>query len=379
MSIQVVRNTRMWVSTATGASPSYTPANTHEIEIQPDFSFSQDNNSTDITVEEAGAKPTRGTERFNDSLNPADWSFTTYLNPFIDPDNADKVITPDAMIWNALATDLAYDIDTPEGVSGNVTNMLVNFKNNSAHVLGKFDLIFHVDNVWYKITDCQAGSASINVDIADLGMIAWSGQGKLLLPLASAPFDPAVDTRGYTPAMLAAPYIENRLTTMLVTDNDSGTSYNIPITGANIDISNNITFLTPNSLSRVDRPVASYTGNFDVSGSLEAYLRNNATGDGGTAELLADMLDSSKVQNSYTIAICMGGRYNSPSPGVVLVLKTAHLSIPSVTTADLLTTSIDIKGIPTDLGAGDEVYLGMSPIYTTSIIDTLIATGDGNP
>ena len=376
MSIQILRNTRMWISTATGDSPAYTPTNTHEIEIQSDYSFSQDNNSTDITVDEAGERPTRGSERFNDSLNPADWSFTTYLNPYIE---TGTVQTPDSMLWNALATDEPYDLATDPGASGNATNFLVKFLNNSAHVLGKFDLIFHVDNVWYKITDCQVGTASISVDISDLGKIAWSGQGKLLLPLTSAPFDPATAARGYTPAMLAAPYIENKLTTLVVTDNNASKSYSVPITGATIDINNNVTFLTPDSLSRVDRPVASYTGTFDVSGSLDAYLRTNSTGLGGTAELLADMLDSSEVQNSFTIAICMGGRYTVPSPGVVLVMKSAHLSIPSVSTADVLTTSIDIKAIPTELDTGDEIYLGMSPVYTTALIDDLIELGDADP
>jgi len=374
--IQVVRDTRLWVSTATGASPTYSPSNTWEIEIQNDFSFSQDNNTSDITVEEGGAAPARGSKRFNDSLNPADWSFATYLQPYSSTAYS-AVTTPDAIMWHSLASSAPFDLATAEGVSGNDVNMLVNFVGNSVHVLNKFDLIFNVDNVWYKITDCQAGSAAINVDITDLGMVTWTGQGTTLIPLTSAPFDPATDTTVYTAEALSAPYIENRLTTMVVINNDGSVAYEVPITSANLDINNNITYLTPTTLARLDKPVASYTGNFDVSGTLEAYLRTNATGDGGTAELLEDMLAASSVTNSYTIAICMGGRYNQPSPGVVLVMDLAHLSIPTIDTGDMLTTSIEMKGIPSDFSAGDEVYIGMSPVYTDTIIETLITTGDG--
>jgi hypothetical protein len=376
--IQIVRDTRLWVSTQTGDSPVYAPANTWEIEIQNDFSFSQDNNSSDITVEEAGAVPTRGSKRFNDSLNPADWSFATYLQPhYSTPDLA--IITPDRVMWNSLATALAYDLTTPEGASANDVNFLVKFVNNQSHVLAKFDLIFNVDNVWYKITDCQAGSAAVSVDISDLGMVTWTGQGTTLTPLASAPFDPETETTVYTAETLAAPYIENRLTTMIVTDNVSGDSYDIPITAADIEINNNITYVTPNTLARLDSPVSSFTGTFEVSGSLEAFLRTNATGDGGTAELLEDMLADSAVQNSFTVAIVMGGNYATPEPGVVLVLKTAHLNLPTISTGDLLTTTIEFKGIPSSLSAGDEVFIGMSPTYTDTQINLLITTGDGKP
>lgn len=374
--IQIVRDTRLWVSTQTGDSPVYSAANTFEIEIQNDFSFSQNNNASDITVEEAGAAPTRGSKRYNDSLNPADWSFATYLQPYYSTPDA-GIVTPDAVLWHSLATAEAYDLTDASGASSNATNMLVKFVENSVHVLTKFDLIWNVDNVWYKITDCQVGSAGLDVDISNLGMVTWTGQGKELIPLASAPFDPDTETATYTAETLAAPYIENRLTTLLVTDNTSATTYEIPITGASLEINNNITYLTPTTLARLDKPVASYTGTFDVTGSLEAYLRTDAVNN-GTAELLADMLAAGYVESSFSIAICMGGRYATASPGVVVVLKTAHVSIPTVDTGDLLTTTIDVKGIPTSLEAGDEVYIGFSPIYTSTIIDTLISTGDGH-
>jgi hypothetical protein len=376
MSIQITRNTRMWVSTATGTTPVYTPQNTWEVEVQDDFSFSQSNNSSDISVTEAGPKPTRGTDRYNDSLAPADWNFSTYLQPYLSS-LLGGVATPDFQLWHSLAS--PNDIDTTvadDGVEINDTNMLLTFKENSAHVLNKFDLLFHVDNVWYKVTDCQVGTAAISVSIEDLGMVAWSGQGKDLTPLAAAPFDES-DTTTYSAEMLSAPYIENKLTTLVVINNATGVSYDIPVTGGNVDINNNITYLTPNTLSRLDKPVASFTGSFDVSGTLEAYLRTNATGLGGTAELLAEMIATNAVKNSFTIAICMGGKNVKASPGVVIVIKNAHLGIPTIGKDDLLTTSIELKALPTELSAGDEVYLGFSPTFTSTIIDRLIATGDG--
>jgi hypothetical protein len=57
----------------------------YKIPIQEGFSFSQATNASEVTLSEmestAGASR-RGRRMFNDSLAPAEWSFTTYLRPF---------------------------------------------------------------------------------------------------------------------------------------------------------------------------------------------------------------------------------------------------------------------------------------------------------
>ena len=57
-------------------------ANTFRIGVLDGYSFSQGSESTDVTINEAGATPNRGSKRFNDSLPPAEWSFGTYVRPF---------------------------------------------------------------------------------------------------------------------------------------------------------------------------------------------------------------------------------------------------------------------------------------------------------
>jgi len=59
-----------------------TAANTFRIGVLDGYSFSQGSESTDVMISEAGATPSRGSKRFNDSLPPAEWSFATYVRPF---------------------------------------------------------------------------------------------------------------------------------------------------------------------------------------------------------------------------------------------------------------------------------------------------------
>ena len=57
-----------------------------EIPVLDGFSFSQATNSSEITLaemESVGGVSRRGRRAFNDSLAPAEWSFSTYVRPFI--------------------------------------------------------------------------------------------------------------------------------------------------------------------------------------------------------------------------------------------------------------------------------------------------------
>lgn len=388
MTVQLLRNTRLWVSTAAN-NASITPQNTWEVLIQDDFSFNQDSNTTDIGLNEAGPRPTRGSKRFNDSLNPADWNFSTYLRPYLDAARGNVVLTPDYALWHSLASGSELDISNTNGVQANDTNMLVKFEDNQYHELAKLNLYYLVDTQWYQIEEVQINQAELSVDIDGIGLTAWTGQGTRVTPLSAAPF--AHTTPDYTlpdTVFNSAAYIRNKLTTLFVRDNgatsgepdiNKGNTYNIPITGGSVTINNNITYLTPSTLSRLDVPIGSFTGTFEVTGSLEAYLRTKeqATDQDTSANLLSQLNAARDITNSFQLGIAMGGDSAAGQPAVVIVLPRAHLSIPTIETADVLGTTIEFKGIGEALDSGDEVFLGMSPQYTTAQIQSLIQQGDG--
>ena len=372
MSVQLLRNTRIFVSTVT---TGFSKVNTQEILVQDDISWGQDSNSTDITLNEAGPKPTRGSQRFNDSLNAAEWSFSTYILPY---DDAGKQILPDYLLWYGLSTGGALNLAGTTGAYQNDTNFLVNFKDNAYHELAMLNIFILTDGAWSVIKNCQVGQAEVNVDIDDIGRVTWSGNGTRLETLATQPFDPktiGIDDVMY--AKLQSSYIKNKLTVLQLKNNAaSGKTYDIPITGGSFTMNNNVTYLTPNVMSRVDVPIGSFTGSFELTGSLTAYLNDKAN---GSIQLYKDLVADLKSVNDFEIAIILGGSYATARPGAVLVAKHAHLNIPSIETDDVLGTSIEFKAIPSTMEAGDEGYLGFSSKYTTTSITKLISTGDGKP
>lgn len=384
MSINLSRNTRLFVSTV---ETGFTNANTFEIPIQEGYSLSQSVTSSDVTLMEAGDAPIRGTKRFNDAMDPPEWSFTTYITPYVGnaTNAASKIFLPDMLMWQGIAVRKggAMDFETATSrVHGTTSQLNVSFADNGAHVLTELFLFFKIDNAWYKLHKCQVNQAEISIDIENLGTVAWSGQATRLELLSAAPaffagvageYDATTTAAGYTAIPANRKYVLNKLTTVTlesdVAPGGSGPNdnYKIPVTGANVTINNNISYVTPAVLSEVDTPVASFTGAFEVTGSLSAYLRmtSGATGASGSEyganDLMSHMLTASnlaKVTNTSNIVISMGGTAVGDAK-CVITIPTAHLSVPNISVDDVVSTEIEFKGIPSSasLVSGTEVSL----------------------
>lgn len=373
--INLSRNTRLWVSTVTSG---HNNANTFEVPIQEDYSLSQSTSTSDVTAEEAGPTPTRGAKRFNDSLEPVSWSFSTYINPFMQGTN---VLMPDVLMWEGLAvghsTNAVDFTDVASPVHTDGSKFTVGFEGNSAHVLRRLYMYFLIDNTMYLVEGAQVGQAEISMDISDIAQVAWSGEALEYNPIPTPAFatatgdvyDPAsilTDTFVAIPANKE--YLVNKLTIMdLNADVAPGTddNYDIPITGGSITINNNVTYLTPSTLAEVDKPIGSFTGSFMVTGSVDAYLRDrNGTGTTaspyGSAELLAHMLSTgaNSVTNAANLVLNIGGK-TTGAPGAVITIPTGHLSVPDFSTDDIVSSTMEIMGIPSasDLTSGTEVFL----------------------
>lgn len=373
MSVSLLRNTRLWVSSVTSG---FTDANTQEILIGDDLSFSQGASETDITVSEAGATPTRGSKRFIDAINPVDWSFSNYILPVADTVTPFNISTPDSLLWQSLSTGSALNLGVNDGgVYQNASNQVVSFVDSSYHELYKINIFMFVDGVWYRISGAQVDTAEIATDIADIAKVSWKGYGLLLTPLGSQPFDPAVI--GISDAEFLAyqnSYIKNKLSILDIKDNSDAQVFGgVAITGATITISNNITYLTPTTLSRVDRPIGSFTGALDISGSLQCYLDTKS---GGSSALWQKIVNASGSVNSFEINLTIGGKYATAAPGLIFKLPKAQLSVPELQSADVLGLNINFKGQGSTLTSGDEVVIGMSPNFTTTTIGKFIQFGD---
>lgn len=132
-----------------------------------------------------------------------------------------------------------------------------------------------------------------------------------------------------------------------------GTTYTVPITGGSLTIDNNVTFLTPEELGVVNRPIDHFTGTRSISGTVTAYLNTGHINTAGLLNLLANDLGS--VNNSFEISLSVGG---TNPPYVEFEVGTAQLSIPTVVTEDIMSTEVTFIGQgSTGLEATDEIVV----------------------
>jgi hypothetical protein len=406
-----------------------TACNTFRIGVLDGYSFSQGSESTDVTISEAGAAPNRGSKRFNDSLPPAEWSFGTYVRPFKHGAASWRASGTFDMVenilWSALAGTGLSDatgsaIATSTGTTGGA---LVDFLESDVHELMKLSIFFVLENTTYRLNDCQVNSAEIDFSIDGIAQISWSGNATTIDQVETAIEDPSkhqieafdadgsgtthtsasTDTfaEGYNFADNVGPqdadYLRNKLSSLyLDTDAQGGgkasgglddRTYDINITGGSISIQNNITYVTPETIGIVDKPIGSFSGSRSISGTLNMYLDNKSN---GSNQLLSDLSDANDlVSNIFDLRLYMGvagavgsdgdamGSDDFTAPGVEFNLPKAQLSIPAIEVADLISVSVEFMAHGTDLLTGDEMkvkYLGS----TTHSQTGYAATGSGD-
>ena len=132
------------------------------------------------------------------------------------------------------------------------------------------------------------------------------------------------------------------------------TSYQVALTGGNLTISNNISYLTPEELGKVNQPIEHVTGTRTVTGSLTCYLGSSDIATNKVADLFKDLVaDNNTVINKFAITLQVGG--TATGPKVELSLPTAHLEIPSHSIEDVISVETNFHGLGSGVGEGDEM------------------------
>ena len=155
--------------------------------------------------------------------------------------------------------------------------------------------------------------------------------------------------------------------------NNTGTTnlgqYGLTLTGGNITVSNNITFLTPETIGSVNEPFAHVTGARSVSGTINCYLGLDSTGSAANIGTSTDFfLDANTdaaraiVTNQFELEIDIGG---GTAPNVVFDMDNVHMEIPQINVEDTIQVEIPFHALPSTVVATDEItkirYTGVTP------------------
>lgn len=360
-------------------------ANIWEIPVLNGYSFTQTTNSSTITVSEmsncaGGGTSRRGQRVFNDSLSPAEWSFDVYLRPTLVAGTPNKMFAVEEALWANMAAVNAYTSGTTSwaaGVTRTATELDFDFADSNSTLLGTFELYFVLggskvsglnytasdQTTIYQVTECVVNEATINFEIDGIAMVSWSGMGKQIIELANFDATGAIRT-GITSN---SNMIRNRLTCLDLTTAGTGgfaAAYDLTLTGGSITISNNITFVTPETIGIVNVPLGHITGTRSVSGNFTCYLDEKTN---SSIDLMEDLLlATSVVTNSFGAKFYLGGKAGTDmptGPGVLFDMPNCHLEIPSINADDIIAVEVNFTALPTTIGDADEIakirYVGV--------------------
>ena len=371
MSLLFSRNTKVYIEK---------DSRIWEVPVLDGFSFSQGTNNTEVTLNEAvdtNGKSKRSRKLFNDSYAPAEWSLSTYIRPFASVpgatdgwqasgNNAD-IHAVEEVLWACLVSKPTFtpsvastsDASWSKGIINETGSMTVGFKDSEIPDLGTFNLYFESPTTSgglkrYKLTGCCVNEASVDFDIDGIATINWSGFSKTLEDDGGSSLsgtfikEKISDTNNF---------IRNRLTSMTLSSSISGSSlsYQAVLTGGNITFTNNLTFLTPETIGKINQPTAHVVGTRSISGSFSCYLDSGAVsaGQGNVADLFEDIIDANQViTNSFDMDISIGGGTGNR---VEVSLPRCHLEIPTHSIDDVISLEVNFHALGTDIESTDEV------------------------
>lgn len=224
MAVNLIRNSRVFFTTNVdsagnvrlGYTPSgvklsnnsnpFTTGNTFEIQVLEGLTFTQNTASDTVTLNETGDAPNRGQRSFNTALEPVDFSFSTYVRPYLksvvtrtgEYFDGGNVTCEERFLWNAFAS--ADAIGAPDGTTFDVgsdasgsktawfedeTKARLSLEKSNKNQLQKFGLIIAFSDQVYVIDNCAMDTATIDFGIDQIAAIQWAGKGTLIRAISN--------------------------------------------------------------------------------------------------------------------------------------------------------------------------------------------------
>jgi hypothetical protein len=299
----------------------------------------------------------------------------------------------------------------------------------------KLSIYFALENTTYRLNQAQINQAEIDFSIDGIAQITWSGNATTIDQVSEVSEDPSLavefttaDQGADSAAILSAvtlnanstaladrtdnceefnyvdttgpsdaDYLRNKLSSLFLNTASQGggkdsqgldaKNYAINITGGSLTIANNVTYVTPETIGVVDKPIGSFTGARVVNGSLTMYLDNKSN---GSNDLLSDLAAATDlVSNAFDMRLYMGVAFNTTAvgasevpgsfgthdfgtdgtnapvinAGVEFAMPRAHLTVPTIEVGDLISASVEFAANGSSLLEGDELsvkYLGVT-------------------
>ena len=150
-------------------------------------------------------------------------------------------------------------------------------------------------------------------------------------------------------------------------DANSGTvangKYGLTLTGGSFNIANNITYLVPEELGAINKPLEHVTGTRTSTGNATCYLtlEDSDLTSGTSRQFFNDLVSTgamAKVVNKFKVTMHIGGSAatgNATDPALKIEFPTAHIEVPTHQVEDVISMETNFQALPTDFGTANEI------------------------
>jgi len=353
--------------------------NLWEIPVLAGYSASQSTTTSEITLAEmtsAAGVSRRGRQMFNTAIAPTEWSFDTYVRPYKASGDSKHYCVEEPLWANLIAKNGATQTAGTDGstntynwalgVTRTTTSNIFDFNSSNTVTLGTFDLYYvlganrvtgraYTDNTdggstaIYKVSEAAINECSLAFDIEGISTVKWSGMGSALTELGTFNGSKAA----FMGRDSTSNFIRNRLTAVtVVAATPTTTTYTLTLTGGQITINNNISYLTPETLGVINKPLGHITGTRTISGNFSCYLDELT---GGSIDLFQNIAEkgATTVTNANAVNFYIGGQGATPS--VQVTIPQAHFEVPAINFDDVVSTEVNWHALPSTIAGTDEI------------------------
>jgi hypothetical protein len=139
--------------------------------------------------------------------------------------------------------------------------------------------------------------------------------------------------------------------------------YSLTLTGGSFNLGNNISYLVPEELGAINKPLEHVTGTRTATGNATCYLtlEDLDTTNGTSRQFFNDMVGTgamSKVVNKFKVVMDIGGSAaaaDDTNPVLSIEFPTAHIEVPSHSIEDVISLETNFTALPTDFGQANEI------------------------
>ena len=331
MSILLLRDSTIFLSTVDITSTTPTASNTTKVSVLGDFLMTQSNVIESYSTFRQSESPNRVKVKYVKDFNFVNLEFSTYSKV---KQVAGLAEPADLLLWKAL---------TNSGITKTSTYCTVDFLSSKTNTFPDLYIYVNTGSVVFKVGKCYIEGVTLEIDINNIIKANWVIKAMEYSKIDGEP-------SAYLDRTELSNYMIGRYSSVYFYRNQE---YTMPLLSGKIEISQDVTRLsTPVVGQAIATNSRARVGEREVKGEIGTYLR---VGGGRSLALLESMLNAlSEINDTANIILYFGKKTDTH---IEVSLPLCIVDLPKINTKDVFTVDMELIPLESATGENDDITI----------------------